>query len=409
MSASIELNLQADFFQNIIRNAEQEQAEKQYRYAIPDTVYGNGTQGGLAVLTARTRPSASFEGKPISANCRIPVTFQIKDKTYVASEGAMLDKKTLEFVVTRKLTGNRKAPTETISVTGPQSLLATFTPDYFDKKDITWSVSEDSWISVNGENRSASVSAFLDAKWIKDTIEADLAAYKNNWKTVQTGTGKRSAVVTVEAEDMLGHREYAECQVTVKFETVDQTYLYGGGSGSSSGGGSSGGSGGGAKGNSSGNSLKKTEKDPSGPGAVFGSVTGLWSQNEHGYWMFKSGDALYRDMWAYVFNPYAKENQDQADWFRFDEQGYMKTGWHTDDDGNTYYLWPYQDGTQGHMVTGWRWIRGNDGNERCYYFNPVSDGTRGRLFKNETTPDGYQVNEDGVWTMDGVEQIRKLK
>lgn len=59
-SASIELNLNAGFFKDIVEKAETEQAKKQYRYPIEDTVYGNGTQGGLAVLTAKTRPAPAL-------------------------------------------------------------------------------------------------------------------------------------------------------------------------------------------------------------------------------------------------------------------------------------------------------------------------------------------------------------
>ncbi len=80
-SASIELDLEAPFFADIISELEKEQAKKNYREPIPDTIFGNGDRGGIAVLTARTRPAASFEGKPVSANCKISVTFQIKDMT----------------------------------------------------------------------------------------------------------------------------------------------------------------------------------------------------------------------------------------------------------------------------------------------------------------------------------------
>lgn len=367
--AVIELNLNADFFQDIIRKAEKEQAEKQYQYAIPDTVYGNGIQGGLAVLTAKTRPSSSFEGKEASANCKIPVVFQIKDETYVASEGASLDRQTLEFVVTRTLTGNRKAPQETITVTSPQSLTAKFVPDYFDKKDITWSVSDKTVISVDGEEKSASVSAFSDAKWLKDLITTDLENHKKDWRVIQNGNGKKDVVVTVEAEDMLGHREYASCQVTVRFETKDQTSLSGnsggsGGSGSSSSGGKSG-------------LTSETTRAAGGSGAILGT----WTGTEDGRWSFSVNHIVYRNMWAYVYNPYAANEEHRSSWFCFDEQGVM--------------------------VTGWRWIAGADGKERCYYFNPVSDGSKGRLYQSETTPDGYQVNENGAWVVDGIEQVRE--
>ena len=42
-SASIELNLQADFFKDIVEHVEKEQRENGYRYPIADTVYGNGS------------------------------------------------------------------------------------------------------------------------------------------------------------------------------------------------------------------------------------------------------------------------------------------------------------------------------------------------------------------------------
>ena len=47
----------------------------------------------------------------------------------------------------------------------------------------------------------------------------------------------------------------------------------------------------------------------------------------------------------------------------------------------------------GHMVTGWLKI-----DTRWYNFKTVSDGTRGALLRGTTTPDGYKVDADGVWT-----------
>lgn len=86
----------------------------------------------------------------------------------------------------------------------------------------------------------------------------------------------------------------------------------------------------------------------------------------------------------------------------------MITGWYTDKEGNTFYLNPISDNTQGRMFAGWNWIDDNgDGTAECYYFNPVSDGTRGRLLKNQTTPDGYQVNEKGQWLENGVVQVKE--
>ena len=102
---------------------------------------------------------------------------------------------------------------------------------------------------------------------------------------------------------------------------------------------------------------------------------------------------MYRNMWAAVYNPYANTaaGARSYDWFRFDENGFMMTGWFTDPaDHNLYYLNPVSDGTCGRMVTGWAVIDGKE-----YYFNPVSDGTMGRMLRNEATGDGHFVGADG--------------
>lgn len=232
-SASIELNLDGEFFTEILQEAEKRQAENHYQYPIPDTIYGGGNLGGVAVLTAQTKPSASFEGKPLTANCKIIVTFQIKDRTRIAAEGAVLDKAALTFTVTRRLTGDRKNPLETMTVTAPQTLTAEFSPDYFDKKDIRWTVDDENLIRVDaggyGEQeteidyKNASVSALKDTKWIQDIMAADDAVHRDDPYAKRSGSGTRKAVVTVIAEDSLGNRQTASSQVTVDFVTMDRT------------------------------------------------------------------------------------------------------------------------------------------------------------------------------------------
>lgn len=50
----------------------------------------------------------------------------------------------------------------------------------------------------------------------------------------------------------------------------------------------------------------------------------------------------------------------------------------------------------------WQWLDINsDGIYECYYFNVL-----GHMYKNGTTPDGYKVNENGEWIVDGVVQRR---
>ena len=86
----------------------------------------------------------------------------------------------------------------------------------------------------------------------------------------------------------------------------------------------------------------------------------------------------------------------------FESNGAMKTGW-IKDKGVWYYLNPedgimlvglhkvngdhYYFDESGAMQTGWKQLDGN-----WYYFQ--ADGS---LLKNATTPDGYKVNEEGIW------------
>lgn len=53
----------------------------------------------------------------------------------------------------------------------------------------------------------------------------------------------------------------------------------------------------------------------------------------------------------------------QNTWYRFNEKGYMVSGWYLDTDGNWYFLHNKEDGTQGHMYIGWKQIDG-----KWYYF-----------------------------------------
>lgn len=135
-------------------------------------------------------------------------------------------------------------------------------------------------------------------------------------------------------------------------------------------------------------------------------------------------------------NPYAVEGQPSEGWFCFDADGIMQYGWYLDtatqkwyylhrtsdgmlgtmiegwhfdeQDGKWYYLKP---GT-GEMLTGWQYI-----GEKWYYLNPTpmavtwnfnektggwtyngaAERPFGSMYQNEMTPDGYFVDENGVW------------
>ena len=68
--------------------------------------------------------------------------------------------------------------------------------------------------------------------------------------------------------------------------------------------------------------------------------------------------------------------------------------------GNT---WQYVKDASGSLYSnGWQWLDGNkDGISECYYFD-----ANGNMLSNTTTPDGWQVNADGAWTVNGVVQTK---
>lgn len=102
------------------------------------------------------------------------------------------------------------------------------------------------------------------------------------------------------------------------------------------------------------------------------------------------------------------------DWYYLDENGKMLAGWFDDfhlhevNDGtfgrmdygwyfdgmHWYFLNTSHEGAFGAKVRGWQWIDGY-----CYYFD-----NEGTLLVNTITPDGYNVDADGHWLVDGVTQ-----
>lgn len=115
-------------------------------------------------------------------------------------------------------------------------------------------------------------------------------------------------------------------------------------------------------------------------------VGGAWITGENGWW-YKNPDGTYpSDCWM-------RSVQNGVDtWYRFNENGYMVSGWYRDKDGKWYFLHDKADGNQGYMYTGWKEING-----KWYYFNETADGPKGSLLVNGETPDGYRTDSDGAW------------
>ena len=164
-------------------------------------------------------------------------------------------------------------------------------------------------------------------------------------------------------------------------------------SSSSSSGGSSSSSGG--SGGSSGGGSGSFKVSSSFSGQVLGvdrSLSGgQWIQDEKGWW-YKRADGSYpKNSWGY------EAYNGTSYWYYFLDSGYMATGW-VDVNGSKYYLFPNSDGWKGRMLTGWQWIDGN-----CYYLDSQGQNECA-LYRNTTTPDGYAVDAEGRWVVNGAVQ-----
>ena len=170
------------------------------------------------------------------------------------------------------------------------------------------------------------------------------------------------------------------------------------GGGSSSGGGSySGGGSGGSGGSGGGGSSAILSGNPAGQvlGADRSLSNGEWVKDEKGWWYKRQDGSYPKSTWGY------EAYNGKSYWYYFLDSGYMATGW-VDLNGSKYYLFPGSDGWMGRMLTGWQWIDGY-----CYYFGTDSGNNEGHLYRNEKTPDGYQVDNKGRWVENGVLQIKK--
>ncbi len=132
------------------------------------------------------------------------------------------------------------------------------------------------------------------------------------------------------------------------------------------------------------------------------------------------GSGSFADGWILVNNRWRYQNKDGSYasncwkligglWYSFDQSGYMRTGWYFESlDGYWYYL-----KADGSMAVGWQQIDG-----KWYYFNPMTIGItgwnrlndiwkfsvmdnpgvpQGAMYQSQMTPDGYQVDDQGVW------------
>ncbi|MBE5976336.1 MAG: hypothetical protein E7251_17285 [Paenibacillaceae bacterium] len=110
---------------------------------------------------------------------------------------------------------------------------------------------------------------------------------------------------------------------------------------------------------------------------------GNWQSDENGWKIIGKDGSRPLNRWVYT------DWKGKNDWYFFDENGYMVTGWF-EYKGSVYYLNPVSDGKKGSMYTGWNMIDG-----KWYYFSEAADATRGAMLKDTVTPDGHRVGPNG--------------
>ncbi|MBR2532457.1 MAG: leucine-rich repeat protein [Lachnospiraceae bacterium] len=119
------------------------------------------------------------------------------------------------------------------------------------------------------------------------------------------------------------------------------------------------------------------------PEVTFAPIEDAWLMDGAG-WHYRENGVLVKNAWRIL------RYNGKSYWYLFDENGTMKTGW-AEWKGERYYLSPVSDGWMGHMLTGWQEIDG-----KWYYFETAEGSTQGRMYRNEKTPDGRFVGEDGA-------------
>ena len=119
--------------------------------------------------------------------------------------------------------------------------------------------------------------------------------------------------------------------------------------------------------------------------------SGVWQKNVRGWWYQRPDLTWPQNQWEMI----------RGLWYYFDKDGYMMSGWQTINN-RKYYLC-----SDGHMVTGWLLNNG-----KWYYMHEQGDmlsnqwikyhdnwyylGTNGEMMINEMTPDGFQLDENGI-------------
>jgi hypothetical protein len=116
-------------------------------------------------------------------------------------------------------------------------------------------------------------------------------------------------------------------------------------------------------------------------------ITGWYHDDEANSWFFLNPTDG-KDMGKMTRGWYYDNSSNK--WYYLNkESGAMAQGWLLDESGKWYYL----DAQNGNMSTGWIQLNG-----KWYYLSTGNDSRpAGSMYVNERTPDGYMVNANGEW------------
>ena len=127
-----------------------------------------------------------------------------------------------------------------------------------------------------------------------------------------------------------------------------------------------------------------------------GGMTGKWEKGTKGWW-YKYSDGSYAKGWVQI------KYNGRLQWFLFDEDGWMQTGWKKDN-GKWYFL----DYKTGAMKVGWHKLPYGDGKEGWFLLGKDGAMLTGWQYSNKDGKSGwYFLDKDGVmktgWLYDGGE------
>lgn len=380
------------WIQNAIGQDNQQKKEDPYRKMTGNAVYEE-------VITAASEDQTHGV---VEAKCKVTLHFVTVDETEIWPGQVKIGPVPGEYRLSVVKTGDASNPTVKYEGFENMKLEAEVLPQCPEDenhkpyvKNIIWSSGAPELLTVTGQGI---VTPIKEAPWIEELLKAASSSAgrkAEGEKKITVGASAQKGQASDTAEIVL-HLTAEDKTVKSPVKGSSGGYRHTGGSSDS---------GPGVEGIMTGSSIKNPSVGS--PNLELQGKTGSWSQTENGEWTLIVNGHACRDQWVYVQNPYAdtKKGQNRFDWFRFDSQGHMVTGWYTDKDGRSYYLNPVSDNTKGRMMTGWNWIAGKDKLLRCYYFQETSDGHKGSLFKDKVTPDGYHVNTEGEWTVE--KQVQK--